>query len=316
MIRRTGLAVIALAVGALSMAVAAPAHAAPKEGKKCKKAGIVVHVGNIDLRCTKNGKYLVWAKVMGGSGSGGGQQASDSGMGIATNASIPKTIQNWGLDLAPYDASTGKAGVMQLAGVQPPTFPNPADTDAYSRIVGLYGASVQGILEPQMAFIAPLGTPVIAMSDGTVCDMPVLYSNDYSIRVAPKGFACSSGAASVLFEHEHVLNPLVKVGDTVKAGQQIATVSDYNGNWKSKGMGMVETGVFFMKNDNSGKPWHACLANYLDPSKSASLKATLTSIENGWMSVRGDTNLYNLGAQNPVGCLTQDDITDSNSGVK
>ena len=167
-----------------------------------------------------------------------------------------------------------------------------------------------------MAFIAPLGTPVIAMADGTVCDLPMLYSNDYSIRVAPKGTACKGGAANILFEHEHVLNPLVKVGDTVKAGQRIATVSDYNPNWRAKGYGMVETGVFFMKDDNSGRPWHACLANYLAPGVQGSLLATLTSIQQAWIAERGDPTLYDLNAQSPVGCLTKADITDSNAGVK
>jgi hypothetical protein len=42
----------------------------------------------------------------------------------------------------------------------------------------------------------------------------------------------------------------------------------------------------------------------------------LTSIENGWIAVRNDPGLYSLAAQNPIGCLTQDDITDSNTGVK
>lgn len=306
--------VVALSVGVAPVVIAGPAHAASaKPGAACKKAGLVVHVAKGDLRCTKKGKSLMWVTM--DRGSGGGQQSSEAGVGIASNANVPKTIQNWGLAVAPFDAATGNAGVMQIVGVEPPTFPNPADTDAYSRIVGLYGASVQGILEPQMAFIAPLGTPVISMSDGTVCDIPLLYSNDYSIRVAPKGSTCTSGVASILFEHEHVLNPLVKVGDSVKAGQRIATVSDYNGNWKSKGMGMVETGVFFAKK-NDNRPWHACLANYLDPSKSAGLLSTLTSIENAWMSARNDNSLYNLSAQNPVGCLTQGDITDSNKGTQ
>jgi hypothetical protein len=167
-----------------------------------------------------------------------------------------------------------------------------------------------------MAFLAPLGTPVISMLDGTVCDLPTLYSNDYSVRVAPSGTSCMPGGASILFEHEHLINPTVKVGDKVSAGQKIGTVSDYNSNWKAKGLGMIETGVFFSKNDNSGKPWHACLANYLDPAKKASMLAVLTSVESAWIAERNDPSLYSLGAQNPVGCLTQDDITDSNIGTK
>ena len=294
----------------LTASVIAPAvQAAPKPGAKCTKAGVTVHVGNSDLRCVKKGGKLVWVKVSSEGASG------ENSSSITSNASIPKVIQNWGLALEPYDAATGKAGVMQIAGVTPPTFSNPADTAAYSRIVGLYGDVVQGILEPQMAFIAPLGTPVISMLDGTVCDLPQLYSNDYSVRVAPKGMACMTGGAPILFEHEHLISPLVKVGDKVRAGQRLGTVSDYNSNWKAKGMGMIETGVFFAK-AGSNVPWHACLANYLAPSKKSSMTNVLTSIENGWIAVRNDPGLYSLAAQNPIGCLTQDDITDSNTGVK
>ena len=294
----------------LTASVIAPAvQAAPKPGAKCTKAGVTVHVGNSDLRCVNKGGKLVWVKVSSEGASG------ENSSSITSNASIPKVIQNWGLALDPYDAATGKAGVMQLAGVTPPTFSNPADTAAYSRIVGLYGDVVQGILEPQMAFIAPLGTPVISMLDGTVCDLPQLYSNDYSVRVAPKGMACMTGGAPILFEHEHLISPLVKVGDKVRAGQRLGTVSDYMSNWKAKGMGMIETGVFFAK-AGSNVPWHACLANYLAPSKKSSMTNVLTSIENGWIAVRNDPGLYSLAAQNPIGCLTQDDITDSNTGVK
>ena len=307
----TALAAVAILLAA---AVAPAANAATKPGAKCTKAGVTVHVGNSDLRCVKKGGKLVWVKVASGGGSGGSSSGSSSSS-ITSNASIPKVIQNWGLALEPYDAATGKAGVMQIAGVTPPTFSNPADTAAYSRIVGLYGDVVQGILEPQMAFIAPLGTPVISMLDGTVCDLPQLYSNDYSVRVAPKGMACMTGGAPILFEHEHLISPLVKVGDKVRAGQRLGTVSDYNSNWKAKGMGMIETGVFFAK-AGSNVPWHACLANYLAPSKKSSMTNVLTSIENGWIAVRNDPGLYSLAAQNPIGCLTQDDITDSNTGVK
>ncbi len=315
LIRLGSIGVISALCAVMSAAVIAPAaQAAPKPGAKCTKAGIEIHISSGDLRCVKKGGKLVWVKIPSGGASGSSSSGSNSSS-ITSNASIPKVIQNWGLALEPYDAASGKAGVMQLAGVTPPTFSNPADTAAYSRIVGLYGDVVQGILEPQMTFIAPLGTSVISMVDGTVCDLPQLYSNDYSVRVAPTGTACMTGGATVLFEHEHLINPLVKVGDKVQAGQRLGTVSDYNANWKAKGMGMIETGVFFAK-AGSNAPWHACLANYLAPSKKAAMTNVLTSIENGWIAVRNDPGLYSLAAQNPIGCLTQDDITDSNTGVK
>jgi biotin carboxyl carrier protein len=300
----------AVALIACALAAAPAAHAVTQPGDPCPTAGFTVHVGNTDLRCTLKGGTLVWTPLT----QQGGGSGSASGGGISSNASIPKVIQNWGLALKPYDPATGKAGVMRIAGVTPPTFSNAADTAAYSHIVGLYGEQMKGVQEPQMAFMAPLGTPVISMVDGTVCDVPKLYSKDYSVRVAPTGTPCSAGGAAILFEHEHLLKPLVKVGDSVKAGQRIGTVSNYNAQWKSKGLGTIETGVFFMKNDAGGKPWHACLANYLAPSASSGMIATLTSIEKAWNTQRKDPSLYSLAAQNPVGCLTQQDITDSNSG--
>lgn len=308
-------------VPVLTVALAQVADAASaKPGGKCGRKGTVVHdaATNADLVCSKKGSSLVWVRSGGGSGAAGGSAGSASGTaGIASSAQIPKVIQNWALDLAPFDPATGRAGVMQITGVQPPTFANPEDTAMYSHIVGLYGESIKGgIQEPQMGFYAPLGTPVISMLDGTVCSRPQLYSGDFSVRVAPPGVACKDGAASILVEHEHLLNPTVNVGAKVKAGQQLGVVSDYNPNWKAKGMGVIETGVFFIKSSDTSRPWHACLANFLAPAKSAALQATLSSIETAWNAERADPSLYNVAAQNPVGCLTQADITDTQSGQK
>lgn len=69
-------------------------------------------------------------------------------------------METVGFDLAPFDAPSGMAGTMKMAGVVP---------------------------------------------DGTTCD--------------------SAGRAPIMFETEHVIDPLVKFGDRVTAGQRIATVS-------------------------------------------------------------------------------------------
>jgi hypothetical protein len=44
-----------------------------------------------------------------------------------------------------------------------------------------------------------------------------------------------------MFETEHVIDPLVKFGDRVTAGQRIATVSDYDRNWKAMGTGWLRS---------------------------------------------------------------------------
>jgi len=289
------LGAVTAGIAAMSLVAAAfpsVASAANKPGDSCKKAGITLYNG--ELLCTKKGKRLIWVK---------------SQVGITSNANIPKVIQNWGLAVDTYDSGSGMAGVMRIRGVTPPTFGNAADNAMYRHIFGVYGMDLKGMKEPQIAIIAPLGTPVISMVDGTVCGLSKVWSNDYSVQVAPIGTPCMIGNwATVLFEHEHLINPTVKVGDKVKAGQQIGTVSDYNPYWKAKGFGMIEIGVFFVKK-GSNKSWHACLGNYLAPTKRDSMLAVLTSVQMAWMAELSDPTLYDLGAQNPVVCLTNDDNT-------
>ena len=289
------LSAVTAGIVAMSLVAAAfpsVASAANQAGDSCKKAGITLYNG--ELLCTKKGKRLIWVK---------------SQVGITSNANIPKVIQNWGLAVDTYDSGSGMAGVMRIRGVTPPTFGNAADNAMYRHIFGVYGMDLKGMKEPQIAIIAPLGTPVISMVDGTVCGLSKVWSNDYSVQVAPIGTPCMIGNwATVLFEHEHLINPTVKVGDKVKAGQQIGTVSDYNQHWKAKGFGMIEIGVFFVKK-GSNKSWHACLGNYLAPAKRDSMLAVLTSVQMAWMAELSDPTLYDLGAQNPVVCLTNDDNT-------
>ena len=280
-----------VAMSLVAAAFPSVASAANQAGDSCKKAGITLYNG--ELLCTKKGKRLIWVK---------------SQVGLTSNANIPKVIQNWGLAVDTYDSGSGMAGVMRIRGVTPPTFGNAADDAMYRHIFGVYGMDLKGMKEPQIAIIAPLGTPVISMVDGTVCNLSKVWSNDYTVGVAPIGTPCMIGGATVLFEHEHLINPMVKVGDKVKAGQQIGTVSDYNQHWKAKGFGMIEIGVFFVKK-GSNKSWHACLGNYLAPAKRDSMLAVLTSVQMAWMAELSDPTLYDLGAQNPVVCLTNDDNT-------
>jgi hypothetical protein len=44
-----------------------------------------------------------------------------------------------------------------------------------------------------------------------------------------------------MFETEHVIDPLVKFGDRMTAGQRIATVSDYDRNCKAMGTGWLRS---------------------------------------------------------------------------
>lgn len=302
---------VGLAAVAISIIPCTVASAANNAGGKCTKLGATSKSGTKTLKCTKVGKALVWVaqKTSPSSSSSSAQPSSQK--------DIPSIIQNWGFNLADYDPTTGKAGDLLVKGVVPPTFtgPNAAqDNLMYRHIVGIIGEVVMGAVEPQLAFILPLGTPVISMVNGTVCDIPKLYSNDYSIRIAPPGMACMQGGAYILFEHEHVLSPSVKVGQKVTAGQKIAIVSDYNPHWKAKGLGILESGVFFSKKGSTAS-WHACLTSYLDPSKKAAMLSTFSKALAAWETELADSTLYDEAAMSPVGCYTTAEIADTNKGT-
>jgi hypothetical protein len=239
---------------------------------------------------------------------------SSSNTQVTSQQDIPAIIQNWGFNFADYSAASGKAGDMLIKGVTPPTFTGQtaaADNAMYRLLIGPIGELGQGKVEPQMAFYLPLGTSVVSMVNGTVCEVPKLYSDDFSVRVAPPDMSCTQDGAAILYEHEHLINPMVKVGDKVTAGQKIGIVSDYNPNWKAKGLGIIETGVFFSKK-GSNAPWHACLSSFLDPTKKSAMFATLSSAYAAWEAEIGDTTLYDEAKMSPLGCYTKEEMTDSN----
>ncbi len=275
-------------------------------GGVCTQADARLVIAGVEHICMlETGKTLVWTPSVTPSG-GGSIGEGEPSRGLASSADIPAVVENWGFDLQPFDPTTGMAGAMKITGATtPPADPNNPMDNRYLFID--YGDPGSGHTDLQMAFFLPLDTPVLAMVAGVVCDVPELYSGDFSVRIAPAGVDCIRAGASVLFETEHVLNPLVKVGDQVQAGDQVATVSDYRRDWKPLGLGVVEIGVFFSQQGDS-TPWHACPARFLEPSRAVAMTAALASIHAAWEAERGDPDLYDEAAQSPLGCTTLDDF--------
>lgn len=154
----------------------------------------------------------------------------------------------------------------------------------------------QSKANPQPTFILPLGTKVRSLVDGVVANIPKLYSGDYSIQVSTNG-----KMEKWLYETEHVINPLVKVGDPVKAGQIIAEVSDYDRNLD--GFGIVEIGI--LKGGNP--PQHICPFAYLDPSIKEETFSKIKALYKSWEEYIGNTALYNEAEPIP-GCVSLDPI--------
>lgn len=276
-------------------------------GAECNRADVIVHIDslNVDVKCAKDSSgNLVWTEA----GSTG--QAMDS-VGLNSSDEIPAVMQNVGFEMKAFDQASGMAGTMKITGTRPPKIPtsdkNYEEVTARNNYLFLpFGYQEKVDIDPQWAFYLPLGTPVISLISGTVCDVPKLYSDDYSIRVAPDGIDClAQGRASVLFETEHVIDPLVKFGDRVTAGQKIATVSDYAKAWKEIGFGIVEIGTFYAKK-NDQTPWHACPSRFLDPKVKTQVLADLKSLADAWSAEIGMPKLYEKATDPVFGCNLSD----------
>lgn len=164
-------------------------------------------------------------------------------------------IKNIGINLDYYDSTTNKAGDFVFTKIDLPQdrlwldygYIIPADQTADN----------QEAANPHPSLILPLGTKIRALIDGIIIDVPKLYSNDYSIQISADG-----QKNDLIFELEHVKNPVVKTGDKVSAGQIVAEVTDFSSH-NYPGFGSFDLAVFHT-NEN-GQPEHLCPFAYLDP---------------------------------------------------
>lgn len=164
-------------------------------------------------------------------------------------------------------------------------------------IPGNMSSTNQDKSNPQPTYILPLGTPVRSLVDGVVASMPIVWSGDYSIQVTESG-----QMEKWIYETEHVINPKVKVGDRVRAGQIIAEVSDFD-KGASAGFGAVEIGIL----KGGQKPEHVCPFAYLDESIKKETLKKINALFKSWEDYIGDQNLYDENTPYP-GCLTLEPI--------
>lgn len=213
-----------------------------------------------------------------------------------SNSEPPLRLKGIGINLDYFDAATGRAG--DVVFTKEKLQFNVPFTEFGFVIPANMSASRTDKTNPQPTFELPLGTKVRSLVDGVVVEMPTLYSGDYSIMVAPRA------DTNWRYETEHVVNPLVKVGDRVTAGQVIAEVSPHNKEGNS-GFGLVEIGI--LRGGNS--PEHLCPFAYLDPSIKDDIQKKLRALYTSWEDYRGNSGLYNEEAQAAVpGCLILEPI--------
>lgn len=149
---------------------------------------------------------------------------------------------------------------------------------------------------PQPTFVVPLGTKVRSLVDGIVVAIPTLWSGDKSIQVTADG-----QMQKWIYETEHVINPIVKVGDRVTAGQVIAEVGSFGGG-DPDGFGAVEIGILAGGNP----PYHVCPFAHLDESIKQDTFDKLRAHFNSWQDYVGIQTLF--PETTIPGCLTLDPI--------
>ena len=141
-------------------------------------------------------------------------------------------IEHIGIELEIYDPLTERAG--DFVFINSKVFHNKIFQDYGELITETPDGKPKH--NPQPTYLVPLGTKVRALTNGTVDKVKVLYSGDYTIMIM------KSPNSPYRYELEHVINPLVKDGDRVVAGQIIAEASPHNSQSNS-GYGLFEIGI-------------------------------------------------------------------------
>lgn len=208
-----------------------------------------------------------------------------------------KPIKNLGFNLDYYDETTGMAGDMK--------FTKGSLFDNY--LFGNYSKTRANLPDgrekgdsPQLMFLLPMGTKVLAIADGTIHDVKQLYSGDYSVMI-------DVGDPELYYEMEHVANVVVKKGDKVSAGQHVAEVSSHNSK-SNDGLGILEVGV--LKHGNP--PSHLCYFDHVDDSIKPELDKKILAFYESWETYKGDTSIYDEANMPTPGCDTREPISDNN----
>lgn len=206
----------------------------------------------------------------------------------------PLLLKSIGIDLDYYDSNTGMAGDF-LFTRQELKFNRLFMGFAFVIPSDMSGSG-KDKANPQPTFVVPLGTPVRALVDGVVASIPTLWSGDYSIMITTNGTL-----QKWIYETEHIINPTVKVGDKVTAGQIVGEVSDFD-DGAPDGFGTVEIGIL----KGGQTPEHVCPFAYLDDSIREETFKKMNNLFKSWEDYVGDQTLYEETAI--PGCLTLDSI--------
>jgi hypothetical protein len=148
-----------------------------------------------------------------------------------------------------------------------------------------------GKLNPNFEFssVKP-GTKVVAAIDGVV-----VFIKEQAGSGDREVFLQTFDGSVWMIGYDHLTAVTVRKGDTVKAG-------DVLGEPAKQGNGLLRFELQINKKQADGSELSYCPSALLDNSVKADTQAALTTMMQQWNQLN-KTDLYNIAAQNPVGCL-------------
>jgi biotin carboxyl carrier protein len=213
----------------------------------------------------------------------------------------PVLAKNIGFRFDTYDPATKRAGDLvfkDLRALKDPLSGNSIWHD-YGVEDNKEGSDQKN---PQTVFYLPAGTKITSMIDGEVVGITELYSKDFGIMIA------KDKDSKWRYEHEHVVKPLVKLGDKVKAGDVIAEIGAHPNSWEYEGYGHFDIGLYRAHPNGVGGS-EDCVFKYLDPSVKAGIHAKVTAFYKGWEDYRGDSKIFDQENYFSPGCAIGETIS-------
>lgn len=134
------------------------------------------------------------------------------------------------------------------------------------------------------------GSTVVSPVSGTIIELEYDENpGDYSMSIE------APNASDWKIIIDHVLEPTIKIGDSVTAGQSLGVA----GVWE-KSFGRTELQIF-----NNNDKLSYCPAAFLSSEVSSLILDELTAFMRSWMDFIGNQSAYEIEKMNPAGCLAE-----------
>ena len=208
---------------------------------------------------------------------------------VSSNDTIP-SIKNLGVNFASFNETTGMAGDFKFS-----------KTGGFNDMILVeFGYHVENEFgskdQPEITYHLPIGTKVMAIGDGKVTDVTKLYSDDYAILYT------ANENENWIYTNEHVVNPTVKVGDEIKAGDVVGEVAPYEANGQIQELGFTEIALF---TSDSEKITKLCPTMHLDEEVRDKYYSSILKLLSDWEEFKADSSIHDelLYDQFAPGCL-------------